>query len=72
MKTFKQFSEEAYFAVENLVLESRGFGQYVKRRKKKRKKETEKELPVTTGRLSKRDLKISKLANRKSHWKGLT
>ena len=72
MKTFRQFSEEAYFAIENLMLESKGFGDFVKRRKKIRKKEKEKELTVTSGRASKRDLKISKLANRKSLWRGLT
>ena len=72
MKTFRQFSEEAYFAIENLMLESKGFGDFVKRRKKKRKKEKEKALTVTSGRASKRDLKISKLANRKSLWRGLT
>ena len=39
MKTFREFSEEADFAMENLVLEGKGFGDFVKRRKKKRKKE---------------------------------
>lgn len=69
MKTFRKFSEEAYFAMENLMLEGKGFGDFVKRRKKKRKKE--KEAMTTTVKASKRDLKISKLASVKSHWKGL-
>jgi hypothetical protein len=70
MKLFKQFREEAYFSVENLVLEGKGFGAYVKRRKKKRRQEKEKEM--NAGSLSKREKKISKLASTKSHWRGLT
>ena len=41
MKTYRQFSAEAEFAVENMMLEARGFGGIAKkRRKKKRSKPT--------------------------------
>ena len=72
MKTFKQFKEDASFSIENLVLEGKGFGEYVKRRKKKRKKEKDKEKVAATGKQSLRDIKVAKLARVKTHWKGLT
>ena len=37
MKTYRQFSAEAEFAVENMMLEARGFGGIAKRRRKKKK-----------------------------------
>lgn len=38
MKTFKQFSEEMREAERNLTLEADGFGQYVKKKRKKKEK----------------------------------
>tara|TARA_Y100000004_G_scaffold191639_1_gene250784 strand:- start:605 stop:790 length:186 start_codon:yes stop_codon:yes gene_type:complete len=60
MKTFSQFGEEARFAIENLLMEKEGFGQYAKKRRRKKKEF-----------LSKREKKILKLKNRPSHWEGL-
>ena len=52
MKTFRQFSNEASFAIENLVSEAEGFKDAVNRRRKKKKKF-----------LSDREAKIQKLKN---------
>jgi len=60
MKTFSQFGEEARFAIENLVMEKEGFGQYAKKRRNKKKEF-----------LSRREKKILKLKSRPSHWEGL-
>ena len=72
MKTYSQFAEEMTFALENLMLEGKEFGEYVKRRKKKRKQEKEKEVVAVKGKQSPRDKKIAKLARVKTHWQGLT
>ena len=70
MKSFSQFVEDTEFALYNMILESKGFGQYVKQRKRRKEldKENEKE--------SKRTKKIKKLVSRtggkKELWKGLT
>lgn len=72
MKTYSQFAEEMTFAIENLMLEGKGFGEYVKRRKKKRKQEKEKAVVAVKGKQSLRDIKVAKLARVKTHWKGLT
>jgi len=69
MKTYRQFKEEATYAIENLMLEAKGFGDLVQRRKKKRKKQREQEAKADGTSL--RDKKISKLASTKSHWRGL-
>ena len=60
MKTYRQFSDEASFAVENLVSEAKGFKDAVNRRRKKKKKF-----------LSDREAKIQKLKNSPTHWQGL-
>ena len=60
MKTFRQFSNEASFAIENLVSEAEGFKDAVNRRRKKKKKF-----------LSDREAKIQKLKNSPTHWQGL-
>jgi len=70
MKTFREFSQDTNFAIENLVLEGKGFGGLVQRRKKRKRKEQEKGVKVDGTSL--RDKKISKLASTKSHWRGLT
>ena len=56
MKTYRQFSAEAEFAVENMMLEARGFGGIAKKRRKKKKEF-----------LSPREKKIQKLKNRPTH-----
>lgn len=70
MKSFKQFAEDTEFALMNIILESKGFGQYVKQRKKKRKMDADAEAE------SKRTKKVKKLVSRtggrKELWKGLT
>jgi len=60
MKTYRQFSNEASFAIENLVSEAEGFKDAVNRRRKKKKKF-----------LSDREAKIQKLKNSPTHWQGL-
>ena len=60
MKTFRQFREEAEFAVENMMLEARGIGAFAKKRRKKKKEF-----------LSPREKKVQKLKNRPLHWQGL-
>ena len=60
MKTYRQFSNEASFAIENLVSEAEGFKGAVNRRRKKKKKF-----------LSDREAKIQKLKNSPNHWQGL-
>ena len=60
MKTYRQFSNEASFAIENLVSEAEGFKDAVNRRRKKKKKF-----------LSDREAKIQKLKNNPTHWQGL-
>ena len=59
MKTYRQFSKEVSFAIENLVAEAKGFKDAAKRRRKKKEF------------LSAREKKIQKLKNRPSHWEGL-
>ena len=61
MKTYKQFREEAIDAIENLVLEAKGFGGIAKKRRKKKKKSY----------LSKRTQKLKDLNNRPTSWQGL-
>lgn len=60
MKTFRQFREEAEFAVECMMLEARGSGGIAKTRRKKKKEF-----------LSPRERKSQKLENRLTHWQGL-
>ena len=60
MKTYKQFREEAMDAIENLVLEAKGFGEIAKKRRKKKK-----------SYLSKRTQKLKDLNNRPTSWQGL-
>ena len=60
MKTYRQFCNEASFAIENLVSEAEGFKDAVNRRRKKKKKF-----------LSDREAKIQKLKNSPTHWQGL-
>ena len=60
MKTYKQFREEAIDAIENLVLEAKGFGEIAKKRRKKKK-----------SYLSKRTQKLKDLNNRPTSWQGL-
>ena len=62
MKTYKQFREEAMDAIENLVLEAKGFGEIAKKRRKKKKKKSY---------LSKRTQKLKDLNNRPTSWQGL-
>lgn len=68
MKTYRQFRQDAIDALENLVLEAKGFGNIAKtRREKKKKNKKQKE----TDLLSPREAKIRKLERVKSHWQGL-
>jgi len=64
MKTFKQFRDEANFAIENLILEAKGF-QAISSKRKKVRKDYE----------SKRTAKIKLLKQRTGGsdelWKGL-
>ena len=60
MKTYKQFREEAIDAIENLVLEAKGFGEIAKKRRKKKK-----------SYLSKRTQKLKDLNNSPTSWQGL-
>ena len=60
MKTYKQFRDEAMDAIENLVLEAKGFGEIAKKRRKKKK-----------SYVSARTAKIQDLKNRPSSWQGL-
>ena len=60
MKTYRQFREEAIDAIENLVLEAKGFGEIAKKRRKKKK-----------SYLSKRTQKLKDLNNRPTSWQGL-
>ena len=60
MKTYSQFREDAQFARENLMLESKGFGDIAKKRRNKRAKY-----------LSPRTAKIKDLKDRPDSWKGL-
>ena len=61
MRTFREFMADANYAVENLMLEARGFSCIASKRRKKKKKEF----------LSAREKKIQKLKNRPLHWQGL-
>ena len=61
MRTFREFMADANYAVENLMLEARGFSGIASKRRKKKKKEF----------LSAREKKIQKLKNRPTHWQGL-
>jgi len=65
MKTFKQFQEDAKFAIENLLLENKGFGHIVAKRKKARQRKKDLE------RMSPRDAKIKHLKNNPNSWLGL-
>lgn len=61
MKTFKQFQEDATFAIENLLAEAQGFKDVVKRRRKKKKEF-----------LTKWEKKVKKLKDSGgTHWQGL-
>ena len=59
MKTFREFTADANWSLENLVLEQGGFKDLVKKRKKDK------------GYQSKRSKKIKRLRNDPSHWEGL-
>lgn len=73
MKSFHQFREEASYAIENLILEAKGFGEIVDKRRKAKKQKDLKSSP----RLSdvKRTAKINLLKARTGGadelWKGL-
>ena len=60
MKTFRQFRYDAEEAIINQVLESKGFGEVAKKRRKKKK-----------SYVSARTAKIQDLKNRQSSWQGL-
>ena len=60
MKTYSQFREDAQFARENLMLESKGFGDIAKNRRNRKPKY-----------LSPRTAKIKDLRDRPNSWKGL-
>ena len=59
MKTFQEFTADATWSIENLVLEQGGFKDLVKKRKKDK------------SYLSKRSKKLKRLRNDGSHWQGL-
>ena len=59
MKTFQEFTADATWSIENLVLEQGGFKDQVKKRKKDK------------GYQSKRSKKIKRLRNDPNHWSGL-
>lgn len=59
MKTFQEFTADATWSIENLVLEQSGFKDLVKKRKKDK------------SYLSKRSKKIKRLRNDSQHWAGL-
>ena len=60
MKTYRQFRYDAEEAIINQVLESKGFGEVAKKRRKKKK-----------SYVSARTAKIQDLKNRQSSWQGL-
>ena len=60
MKTYRQFREDVQFARENLMLESKGFGDIAKKRRNRKPKY-----------LSPRTAKIKDLKDRPDSWKGL-
>lgn len=61
MKSFKQFQEDASYAMENLIAEAQGFKDAVKRRSKKKKEF-----------LTKWQKKVKKLKDSGgNHWSGL-
>ena len=60
MKTYRQFRYDAEEAIINQVLESKGFGEVAKKRRKKKKTY-----------VSARTAKIQDLKNRPSSWQGL-
>ena len=60
MKTYRQFRYDAEEAIINQVLESKGFGEVAKKRRKKKK-----------SYVSARTAKIQDLKNRPSSWQGL-
>ena len=61
MKSFKQFQEDASYAMENLIAEAQGFKDAVKRRRKKKKEF-----------LTKWQKKVKKLkVSGGTHWSGL-
>ena len=59
MKTFQEFTADATWSIENLVLEQGGFKDLVKKRKKDKSYQ------------SKRSKKIKRLRNDPNHWQGL-
>lgn len=62
-KTFKQFREDCNNAIENLMLEAKGFGDIAKRRRESKKKRQE--------YIDKRTAKVKKLKRLPNHWSGL-
>jgi len=70
MKSFKQFIEDTEFALTNIILESKGFGQFVKQRK--RKKKLDKDAEAESKRTKKVKKLVSRTGGRKELWKGLT
>jgi len=62
MKSYRQFRREAMDAIENLVLEAKGFGEIAKKRRKKKKSKSY---------LSPREQKLKDLNNRPQSWRGL-
>ena len=62
MKTYSQFKEDVQFAHENMILESKGFGDIAKKRRDKKSKY--KYLPP-------RARKLKDLKDRPTSWMGL-
>ena len=62
MKTYRRFKEDVHFARENLMLESKGFGDVAKKRRN-RKAKYRSETPRTA--------KIKDLKDRPNSWMGL-
>lgn len=63
MKTFKQFREDCNNAIENLMLEAKGFGDIAKQRRESKKRRQE--------YIDKRTAKVKKLRRMPLHWSGL-
>lgn len=63
MKTFKQFREDCNNAIENLMLEAKGFGDIARKRRESKKKRQE--------YIDKRTAKVQKLRRMPTHWPNL-
>jgi hypothetical protein len=63
MKSFKEFRRDCNDAIENMILEAKGFGGIAKKRRESKKKGKE--------YIDKRTAKIKKLKKFSTHWGGL-